>query len=446
MTNLTKIMFLGFLVCAIHISAMAAQNVAVQLIAVGDKTQATSWAQAAHAASGANNNYTIAGVDPKTGSFYAAMHDVRSSSIPLERGGLWVVWDATMTKVWCYLSTDSILATRGFFAVPRSQLLLDPALLTTPGSNLEAGLPPDASALPSQIFNAINNAPWDAIMTGNVPQTNWSENKKILSIPPKPPSKYGYGPAPFKYEILGTNDDKYRTPVAFNITGTDPITGMPIPVYKITAMRKSVLVPFVNATNTGSGGIGSFISAHHNVTEPCGTLSEGLSGAATTTGLFGVTGPGNVLNVFLDDPLDSPWYQMESKLYVKCTAEKSQETGVAPPANNPLMLTNPGVSVRERVLGQGRAVNAVNATPDSVSYAIWNCTIMSGVGTYVTINNLNPFNGAWTGVLPDCTATANPKYPLLIKEELITDSPTPPSITALIAPVNAIVTTRLAWQ
>jgi hypothetical protein len=446
MTTLAKTILLALLVAAIHIPTLLAQNVVVQLIAVGDQTQLTTWAQAAHAASGANNNYTIAGVDPKTGGFYAAMHDVRSSSIPLERGGLWVIWDAAMTKAWCYLSTDSIIATRGFFAVPRSQLLLDSALLTTPGQNLEAGLPPDAAALPTPIFNAINNVPWNAIMTSNVPQTNWSENKKILSVPPNPPSKYGYGPAPFNYEIFSSVDDKYRTPVAFNISGTDPITGMAIPAYKTTAMRKSVLVPFVNATNTNSGGIGSFISTNHNVTEPCGTLSAGLSGTATTTELFGVTGPGNVLNVFLDDPLDGPWYQMESKVYSKCTSEKSQETGVAPPANNPLMLTNPGVSVRERVLGQGRAVNAVDATPDSVSYVIWNCTIVAGVGTYVTVNDINPFTGTWTGVFPTCAATVNVKYPLLVKEELITDSPTPSSITALIAPVNAIVTSRLAWQ
>jgi hypothetical protein len=446
MTKLAKTVSMAMLLGAILIPAATAQNIAVQLIAVGDETQFDTWAQAAHASSGANNNYTIAGVDPQTGGFYAAMHDVRSSSIPLERGGLWVVWDAKMTKVWCYLNTDSIVATRGFFAVPRSQLLLDPALLTTPGQNLEAGLPPDAAALPSAVFNAINNVPWDAIMTANVPQANWTENNKLLSVPAKPPAKYGYGPAPFKYEILSSVDNKYRTPVTFNITGTDPITGQAIPAYKITAMHKSLVIPFVNASNKGSGGIGSFIATNHNVTEPCGTLSSGLSGAATTTELLGVAGPGNVLNVFLDDPLDGPWDEMESKLYTKCTTVKSQETGVVPPANDPLMLTNPAVSVRERVLGQGRAVNSVTSTPDSVSYVSWTCNTLAGVSTYITVNNINPFTGGWTGVFPTCTATANLSYPLLVKEELTTDSPTPSSITALVGPVNAIVTSRLAWQ
>ena len=182
---------------AVAQSPATSQSVTVELIATGDETQFDSWAQIAHAASGANNNYTISGIDPTTGGFYASLRDVRSSSIPLERGGLWVVWDATVSKVWCYLNTDSVLATRGFFAVPRAQLLLDPALKTTPGQNLEAGLPPDAGALPAAVFNAINNMPWNAIMIANAPQTNWTENKKLLTMPAGPPATYGYGPAPF---------------------------------------------------------------------------------------------------------------------------------------------------------------------------------------------------------------------------------------------------------
>jgi hypothetical protein len=452
MNEQMKAMLFALLTGALLVSTAAAQSpatsqsITVELIALGDETQFDSWAQIAHAASGANNNYTIADVDPKTGGFYAAMHDVRSSSIPLERGGLWVVWDSTMTKVWCYINTDSVTATRGFFAVPRAQLQLDSALLTTPGQNLEAGLPPDASALPAPIFNALNNLPWNAIMIANAPKTNWAENNKLFATPAGPPAKYGYGPAPFKYEIDGSTSSKYRTPVAFNVAGTDPITGQTIPKYKMTAMRKSLVVPMVNATNMGSGGIGSFIAAHHSVTEPCGTLSAGLQGVATTTQLFGVAGPGNLLTVFLDDPLDGPWYEMESKVYLKCAGVKSQEEGVVPPANNPLDLSNPGVSLRERVLGQHLAFDAVDKTPDSVSYVSWTCTTLAAIGTYVSVNNIDPFLGGWTGTFPPCTATGNVDYPLILAQELVTDAPMPASISALVKPVNNLVTTRMAWQ
>lgn len=445
-------MLFALLMAAILVCASVAQDipqtVTIELIATGDETQFDTWAQVAHAASGANNNYTISGIDPNTGGFYASLQDIRSSNIPLERGGLWVVWNSTLTKVWCYLNTDSIVATRGFFAVPRSQLLLDPALLTTPGENLEAGLPPDAPALPAAIYNAINHRPWNAIMTANMPASNFTQSNKVLATPPAPPAKYGYGPSPFNREILSSVSNKYRTPVVFKITGTDPITGHAIPPYKTTAMRNSLVVPFVNASNTGAGGIGSFIATHHNVTEPCGTLSSGLQGKVDTTQLFGVAAPGNVLTVFLDDPLDGPWYEMENKAYVNCAPIKSQEAGVNPALadGNPLNLTNPGISVRERVLGQGLATNAVGGTPDSVSYVSWTCNTLAGLGTYVTVNNINPFLGGWTGVFPSCAAAANVDYPLIQTQEVTTDSPVPASVSALIGPVNTLVTSRLAWQ
>src|ERR1035438_4163511 len=68
-------------------SPATSQSVTIELIATGDETQFDSWAQIAHAASGANNNYTISGIDPITGGFYASLRDVRSSSIPLEQIG-----------------------------------------------------------------------------------------------------------------------------------------------------------------------------------------------------------------------------------------------------------------------------------------------------------------------------------------------------------------------
>jgi hypothetical protein len=110
------------------------------------------------------------------------------------------------------------------------------------------------------------------------------------------------------------------------------------------------------------------------------------------------------------------------------------------------MLSNPGVSLRERVLGQGLAVIAVGNTTDSVSYVSWTCNTMAGVGTYASVNNIDPFLGGWTGVFPACTATGNVDYPLIVAQELVTDTPIPASISALVKPVNSLVTTRMAWQ
>jgi hypothetical protein len=442
-------MLLAMLLGAIFV-APAAAAVNVQVIAVGDGTQFNTWALAAHAASLANNNYTIKGLVPGGGP-YAAMLDTRPGGIPLEQGELWVVWDANINNIWCYLNTDSLVAMRGFFASPRTQLLLDPAVQHTPGLNLVPGLAPDAPGLPLPVFNAINLAFWNAAMAGVTPAQARAENNKILAVAPNPPKKYGYGPAPFLLSIIPTPPfaGTTRTPVDFNIAGADPITAAPIPPSHITVLRNSLVIPMVNASNNvPPGGIGSFIAVNHNVTEPCGSLSAGLNGTADTTAFLGAPGLGNPLNVFLRELLDATWYEMETKLWAGCKPVLSQETGVFPPASDPLNLPNLPFSVRQRVSGQESAINAVVVTPDSASYVSWTCNAPFApvVNTYVTVNGQNPFVGPWTGVFPPCGAKANLAYPLQLTQHVVTDVPVPPGVAALVAPVKAIVTPGLDWQ
>jgi len=266
MVQRMKTVLLAWLLGAIFVSTSLAQNISVQLIAVGDGVQFNTWVLTAHAASAAGNNYTISGYIPGALIPYAAMLDTRLAGIPLEEGELWVVWNnAPITQVWCFLAVNSGVATRGFFAAPRTRLQLNPAVKATPGQNLVPGLPPDAPALPAAVFNAINLASWNAAMTGTTPAEALAENVKILAVPPAPPARYGYGPAPIKLSIFSTVAPTMRTPVAYDIAGADPITGVAIPASITTALRKSLVIPFVNATNVAPpGGIGSFIAANHN--------------------------------------------------------------------------------------------------------------------------------------------------------------------------------------
>jgi len=455
MTQLMKNGLLAVLLGAILSAAPVARaGITVEMIAVGNETQFNAWALAAHAAAGTGaGNWTIQENINGSNSFYASMHDVRVAGIPLERGRLWVVWNQSMTQVWCYLKTDSGTATRGFLAVPRAQLLLNSVVTTTPGLNLVPGLPPDDTVgLPASIYTAINNMQWNAMMTANLPNVNWAENNKMLATPAAPPVRYGYGPVPFTYEIKATVSNNYRTPVVFNISGTDPITGLSIPAYQAVSMPASLVVPIVNATNTGSGGIGSFIATNHDVTEPCGTLSNGLKGLTNTTQLFGLTSPpGNLLTVFLDDPLDGPWWIVETEIYTGCSGTKSQEAGVNPvfANNDPLHLYNGSISLRERVLGQQGALATVTATPDSISYVSWTCNRFAGKSTYLTVNGEEPFSLPWTttlGVFPACgTATVSLPWPLFTKQLVMTDNPVPPGVAALINPVKVIVTPGDVW-
>ena len=439
----------ALLLAAVLVSAASAQQVEIQLLAVGDGTQFDTWALAAHNLSGASNNCTISGKNTD-GKPFAAMHDTRLGTIPLEQGELWVVWGTIAagkpTQVWAYLRMDSDIAARGYFAAPQAQLLLTGPLPKC--QNLVAVLPPDAALLPSVIGTGINNATFNAAMTGVTPGQARTVTNKILSGPASPPTKYGYNPGPVGLTITSTVGSVKRTPVVFNVTGSDPITGDPIPAAALTNLPPSLVAPVVNATNVACpGGIGCFISTDHNVTEPCGTLSAGLQGGENTTGLLGAAPPGNKLTVFLDDPLASTWFEMENTIYAGCAGTRSQEKGVSPPANDPLNLSDPAVpSLRKRAIGQPTVISAVGTTKDSLGYVYWTCNAMAGKKTYLTVNNINPFVGPWTGTFPSCGTAADTSFPLQRPQFVNTASPVPTAINNLIVQVNGIVGPGLQWQ
>src|SRR5579862_5387523 len=123
----SRVLLPALLLGAVLVSVATAQQVELQLVAVGDGTQFDTWALAAHNLSGASNNCTISGKNAD-GKPFVAMLDSRSASIPLEIGQLWVVWGDIVagkaTPVWAFLRMDSDIAVRGFFAAPRAQLLL----------------------------------------------------------------------------------------------------------------------------------------------------------------------------------------------------------------------------------------------------------------------------------------------------------------------------------
>jgi hypothetical protein len=420
------------------------------MVAAGDDTQAATWALAAHIASAANNNYTIEGFTP-AGNPFAAMNDVRGG-LPIELAHLWVVWDNTPlpnTNVWCYLTLPTIVAARGYYAVPRALNLIDPLVQGTPGMNLLAPiLPPDAPFLPPPIYNAIAHAVLNAAMIGETPAQALAENTKILAMPPAPPAAYGYGPGPLGFPVQSFFGPQIHFPVAFAIGGLDPITKLPVLPAKTTALAKSLVVPVVNATNNvPPGGIGSFIGARHNLLLPCKTLALSLSGALDTTQAFGVAAAGNPLTVLLDDPLSDSWYVMETQAYHACAAiPDSQEIGVAPPGPpfDPLNLLGPG-GVRQRVEGSKQALGVEGITPDSLTYASFTCRT-AGAGTYVSVNAKDPFLGLGFGNIPACPVATNPAYSLRALQNVVTKNPVPPGINALIGPVKAIVGANLNWQ
>ena len=63
-------------------------------------------------------HYSISGKNTGDGQNYAQAFDSRNSGIPVEGGTLWVVWDNNTSpiSVWAYLSVDSVVGNRCFFA------------------------------------------------------------------------------------------------------------------------------------------------------------------------------------------------------------------------------------------------------------------------------------------------------------------------------------------
>jgi len=418
----------------------------LQMVAVGDATQAATWANAAHLASAANNNYTIDGLTPAGGPF-TAMIDVRVNT--QDQGSLWVVWDNTPfpnTNIWCYITEPSMVAARGFDAVPRSILFVNAAVQGTPGYNLlPFSLPPDAPALPAPIYNAVANAVFNAAMIGLTPAQAKAETNRLLAMPAAPPAKYGYGPGPVGFPIQNVFNPVVHFPVVFSTAGVDPITHLGVPATITTPLRDSLVVPIVNATNVvPPGGIGSFIAANHNVFVPCNSLGAGLSGILDTTQLFGAAGAGNGLMVFLDDPLSDSWYVMETKAYAGGCG--SQEMAVVPPGPpfDPLALPGPG-GIRVRVAGREDALIQEGATPDSLTYVSWTCSL-AGAGTYISVSGKKPFPGPGFGAFPPCPVATNAGYSLRTKQNVVTDNPVPAGVGALIGPVVAMAGPNLNWQ
>lgn len=439
--------FLLFLALAMALPSGSYAQV-LQMVAVGDGAQFDAWALAARGAGGVNN-FTIEGFDPNNNP-WASMVDTRAAGILPQEGAIWILWDNTPapnTNIWAYLSVDSIVAVRGFDASPRALLVLDPAIVGPAGMNLVPGLPPDVP-LPIAIFNALSAPPvtFNAAMTGVSAANAKNETTDLLTNPANPPLAYAYGPAPFNLTVLAPfNPLLQRQPVEFNTGGKDPITKLPVAKTLNHALKKSLLVPFVNATNLAPGHLGGIIGGGlHDAGTPCAPatgLAAALNGLADTTGLLTAPGAGFPLTVFLDNPLSGTWYFMEHNVMNTCPAPTdSQEFLVNPPAgppNNPLTMLGPG-GIRDRIIGRDMTLAQVAGTPDSLGYIIWTCPL-AGVNTYLTVGTQNPWAGAWTGVFPGCGVKPNAKYPLQFMQNVITDNPVAPGVNALIPVVTAMV-------
>jgi len=373
-------------------------------------------------------HYTIKGTCPSGNC--ASLHDVRSTTIPLEQANLSVVWDAAVTKIWVYAQVDSVVGNRMFFATPRAQLVVDPCTDGTgtgtcnPGNLIASSLwGSDATSLPTAVYNAINNAPVTAAFTDIRPED--AKYAQTRAVTPIASAGLGYGTGSTTLvgtQILSHFSSSAATPVNFSITGTDPFSGQTIPNHTTYPIGASPIIFVVNRTNVN--GLGA-PGVYTNITLPQAQVLYG--GGSTTLGCAtgvltpapGTTAlPSTPITVVQREPLSGTMNTTEFTVFrtktISPNPANSQEKGVNPALanNNPLDLAcNKGIGIRERAIGTGELIKSgVLPQADSIGYTFFsygNVAPLAGSSSYgyLTLNGVDGINASYTnGQLPTCTA------------------------------------------
>ncbi len=382
----------------------------------------------------------------------------------LQGGNLWVVWNASETSIWAYLSVDSVVGNRLFFATPRATLQIDSNALTA-GSGLNLisaslfkygvhttnpGCPTtgahtatcDDSSLPSGVLNALTAAgvTITAGMTDIRPEDALFASHRVNCPPPITLGCLGYG---ISGEAVGTPIESAfskssATPVSYAITGTDPVSGDAIPEWSTYPVGVAPIVILVNRQD--AKGLGFQVDGKFAITniEHATQLHTLFTGSACNTGLF-TSKVSHAIYPVLREPLSGTMNTFE---FTNMTNPEpgnkfssSQETGVED--HNPLELAcSSGSGIRYRAIGTGEVIGAIfdgnlgkTGLPiasfngeDSIGYAFFsyeNVSKLAGSTAYgyLTLDGVDPLVGLpgyVAGELPvcalPCPAKANTTY------------------------------------
>ena len=371
--------------------------------------------------------------------------DNRSLSIPANTANIWIVWNTKQTNVCSYLAVDSVIGQQLFFAVPRSTLSIPSTEIGEAGDGLVATLTDEP--LPSAVYALLNGQQFNAAPTDIRPEDALFEANRVLA--PLDTVHYnglGYGPGPIGTTILSSQSTKSVTPVAYAITGNDPISGLAVLAYRSTNVGAQCMMFFVNTSDTSAGGFGT--SAYGNVSRFA--LAWMLNGSLTRTrDIANQTGlPSIGAHVFLREPTSGTYTTTEFTIPRDVEIGSTQELNVNPATDNPLNIAYASGGTRQRVVGSGEMVATVGAISDSLGYAFWSTTSFAKVTSttkYLTVDGVDPLFPTYlesNGVFPTCTAPcpgavpftniANGSYPAWNILRVVTASPVPTAVSKLI--------------
>jgi hypothetical protein len=263
------------------------------------------------------HHYSIGGKNTSDNQNFAQAFDSRNSGIPVEGGTLWVIWDnnASPISIWAYLSVDSVVGNRCFFAKPRCSLQVDSGVLTTAGqnkvpasimlnrqTNLTQG---DETSLPSAVLTAVQTS-FTAALTDIRPEdAKYATNRILTAYSATNLNGLGYGSpntncpgatALIGCQIKGTWGGA-ATPVQFSLSNKkDPFTSLTVPKSTTIPVGAAPIIFVYNNTGPGLSG-GGFKDITYSL---AGSVFNGTKGLASD--LPGGVGS-NPLSVILREPL-----------------------------------------------------------------------------------------------------------------------------------------------
>jgi ABC-type phosphate transport system substrate-binding protein len=376
--------------------------------------------------------------------------DNRSTSIPANTANIWIVWNNAQTVVCSYLAVDSVIGQQLFMAVPRGSLSILSSFVGTAGDDLVATL--TDVALPQAVYNLINNKVFNCAPTDIRPEDAiFEENRVLAPLDTVHYNGLGYGPGPIGTTILSSQSTKSVTPVAYAITGTDPITGGTVAPWRSVDVGAQAVMVFVNTTDTSPGGLGT--SAVSNISR--WELAYVLNGSLTRTrDIIPQAGlPSIGLHTFLREPTSGTYTTMEFSIPRNIEINSTQELNVNPAINNPLNISYASGGTRQRVVGTGEMVSTVGATEDAIGYSFWSTTNFAQVTSttkYLTVDGVDPLFPIYTGgTFPTCVAPCpglvpftnvlNGGYPIWNVLRVATPSPIPAAVQTLITQAQSQV-------
>jgi hypothetical protein len=265
-------------------------NAQVQFVGVGSSAMfntvsAAAFTDLCSSVAGSDcRHWSASGKNSNDNQNWAQAVDSRNNAIPPEAGTFFVAWDnnSSPIRIWSYLSVDTIVGQRLFFAVPRATQQIDSGALTTAGQNKvpsqillnrQSGTTQsdETTGVPSAVLSAIQTA-FTAAISDVRPEDAKFEVNRVLATYAVTGTGLGYGTAsnatcfqpPDSWTvtanlgcpIYGTWGGR-SVPVQYAITGKDPFSNQAAWKYKTIEVGAEPIVFLYNASNpNGLGALG----------------------------------------------------------------------------------------------------------------------------------------------------------------------------------------------